>query len=171
MSTSPAVTGDTTTVKTQVTHKHKLSTWKKHTTLNNTRHTANNYAVWFYIPRHRNLRACLTLVIQEGQFYHYQSTQHAVPTTYAVLLLTTHAQPQASNAQHPSYSHHHGSEYHYHYQNRNWAHVHGKGGRRGTSELNAVPTFVTRWNLHPSGHRVSVWRYMRLLVLDFIYFS
>lgn len=73
MSNSPTVTGDTTTVKTQVTHKHKLSTWKKYTTLNNTRHTANTYAVWFYIPRHQNLRACLTLVIQGGLFYHYQS--------------------------------------------------------------------------------------------------
>jgi len=59
--------------QTQVTHKHKLSTWKKYTTLNNTRHTANTYAVWFYIPRHQNLRACLTLVIQAGKFYHYHS--------------------------------------------------------------------------------------------------
>jgi hypothetical protein len=59
--------------QTQVTHKHKLSTWKKYTTLNNTRHTTNIYAVWFYIPRHQNLRACLTLVIQAGKFHHYHS--------------------------------------------------------------------------------------------------
>jgi len=59
--------------QTQVTHKHKLSTRKKYTTLSNTRHTADIYAVWFYIPRHQNLRACLTLVSQERQFYHYQS--------------------------------------------------------------------------------------------------
>jgi hypothetical protein len=70
MSSSPTATGDS---QKQVTHKNKLSPRKKYTTLNNTCHTANTYAVWFYIPRHQNLRACLTLVIQEGKFYHYQS--------------------------------------------------------------------------------------------------
>jgi hypothetical protein len=75
--------------------------------------------------------------------------QHTLPTSYAGLLLITHAQPQASTAQHPSYSHH--------YQNRNWVHVYGLGAGRN----NAVPTFLTRWNVHPSGQSVKVWRHVR----------
>jgi len=51
-----------------------------------------------------------------------QTTQRFIPTAYAGLMLTTHAQPQAPNAQHRSNSHH--------YQNRNWAHVHGFGGNK-----------------------------------------
>jgi len=151
MSNSPKVPGDTMTVK----HKSLTNTNCQHE--RNTPHLITHVTqqipmLFDFISRATRIyEHAWHLLSREDNFIIIsQATQRAAPTSYAGLLHTTHAQPQASNAQHPSYSHH--------YQNRNCAHVYGF--RRGRYKR-AVPTLVTRWNLHPSGHRVRVRRHMR----------
>jgi len=130
MSNSPTVPGDTTTVK----HKSLTNTNCQHerNTPHLITHVTQQIPVLFdFISRATRIyEHAWHLLSKEDSFIIIsQATQRAIPTNYAGLLHTTHAQPQASNAQHQSYSHH--------YQNRNWAHVYGllgclqgRGGRR-----------------------------------------
>ena len=87
-----------------------------------------------------------------------QATQRTAPTSYAVLLLITHAQPQTSNSQHPSHSHH--------YRNRNWARVYGSwGGEERASKTHSLGgTYIQVATVWECGATCdSVFIYFRLL--------
>lgn len=134
MSNSPTVPGDTTTVK----HKSLTNTNCRHE--RNTPHLITH--VTQQIPMLFDFIFRATRIYEHAWHLLYrkdsfiiisQTTQRAIPTSYAVLLHTTHAQPQASNAQHPSYSHH--------YQNRNWAQVYGITEGRGDKRAQRSSNF------------------------------
>lgn len=120
-----------------------MSTWKIYTTLGNSLHTTKQLpTLLHFISRAARIyEHAWDLLSAVASFTIFTNpTRRVTQPSYAELLLTTHAQPQVTRAQ-PAHSHHR--------QNRNWAHV----NREKTSELDVVPTFVTRWNLYPNGHK------------------
>ena len=163
MSNSPTATGDTTTVKNKSLTKTNCQ--HERNTPHLTTHVTQQIPMLFdFISRATRIyeHAWHLLSRKESFIIISQAMQHAVPTSYAVLLLITHAQPQASTAQHPSYSHH--------YQNRNWAHVYGFWGGEGRASstqfqlLSLGGTYIqvaTVWECGAT--RDSVFIYFRLL--------
>ena len=140
--------------QTQATHKHKLSTWKKYTTLNNTRQQQNNCL------------CCLILYPAPPEFTSMPDTCYLRRTVLSLPVRLRYVPNQRATL---DCSSQHTRNHKLLTRNTQATHTTTKTGTvlkltgaEETWELNAVPTFVTRWNLHPNGHRVRVLRRMRV---------
>lgn len=121
---------------------------KKITTLNYiliSRHTENNYVIWLYIQLMLNLHACLTLVVWSAvHHFHW-----CLATCWKAVLRWNAVYHEHSAVSHAPLTPVPKPEL---------------SSQQLNKQANAVPTFVTRWNLYPRVHKIGLWKWLTSFV-------